>query len=247
MKLNLFNYTCKINFIPFIVFIAVLAVLLRLGFWQLARADIKRAYLATQQTQSLMPPVALTELLALGADLRYRQVQLVGRYDVAHQFLVDNQILEGKVGAFVLTPFILAGNNTLVLVNRGWVAMSKGAQQLPDIDFKPASGELVLNGMLNDFPGVGLVLAGADEPSDSWPSVVQIINNAKIASKLNQPIFDFQVQLLADQPNGYTRNWQINRRMPPEKHIAYAVQWFALAITLILLILWISCKKNKDD
>jgi surfeit locus 1 family protein len=35
--------------------------------------------------------------------------------------------------------------------------------------------------------------------------------------------------------------------MPPEKHIAYAVQWFALALTLTLLILWISCKKYKDD
>lgn len=247
MKLSLFNYTCKINFIPFIVFIAVLALLLRLGFWQLARADIKRAHLAAQQEKILIPPVALTKLLAVAADSRYRQVKLSGRYDVAHQFLVDNQIIEGKVGAFVLTPFKLAANNKLVLVNRGWVVTSQDRQQLPDIDFIPPSGDLVVVGMINHFPGVGLILAGADEPSDTWPSVVQIINETKITKKLNQPIFDFQVQLMPDQPNGYVRNWQINTRMPPEKHIAYAVQWFALAVTLILLILWISCKKYKDD
>ncbi len=247
MKVSFFNYSCKINFIPFIVFIALLVLLIRLGFWQLGRADIKRAHLLAQQEKMLLPPVALTDLLVTGDEWRYRQVQLRGHYDVAHQFLVDNQIINGKVGGFVLTPFMLVGNNKIVLVNRGWVAMSKDRMQLPNIDFTPPSGELVLNGMLNHFPGVGLVLAGADEPSDSWPSVVQIINAAKITKKLNQPIFDFQVQLLPDQPNGYTRNWQINTRMPPEKHIAYAVQWFALAVTLTLLTLWISCKKYKDD
>ena len=247
MKLSFLNYTWKINFIPFIVFIAVLALLLRLGFWQLDRAEVKRAHITAQQEKMLLPPVALIHLLATSDEWRYRQVQLRGHYDVAHQFLVDNQIINGKVGGFVLTPFVLAGNNKLVLVNRGWVAMSKNRQTLPDIDFKPPSGELVLSGMLNHFPGVGLVLAGADDPSDSWPSVVQIINDVKIAKKLNQPIFDFQVQLLPDQPNGYARDWQINTRMPPEKHIAYAVQWFALAVTLTLLILWISCKKYKDE
>ncbi len=247
MKLSFLNYTWKINFIPFIVFIAVLALLLRLGFWQLDRAEVKRAHITTQQEKMLLPPVALIHLLATSDEWRYRQVQLRGHYDVAHQFLVDNQIINGKLGGFVLTPFVLTGNNKLVLVNRGWVAMSKDRQKLPDIDFKPPFGELVLSGMLNHFPGVGLVLAGADEPSDSWPSVVQIINDVKIAKKLNQPIFDFQVQLLPDQPDGYARDWQINTRMPPEKHIAYAVQWFALAVTLTLLILWISCKKYKDE
>ncbi|MCF7969836.1 MAG: SURF1 family protein [Methylococcaceae bacterium] len=247
MKLSFFNYSCKINFIPFIAFITVLALLLRLGFWQLSRADIKRAHLADQQEKMQLPPVALPHLLAADDEWRYRQVQLRGHYDVAHQFIVDNQIINGKVGGFVLTPFVLEANNKLVLVNRGWVLMSKDRQQLPKIDFMPPSGQLVLNGILNDFPGVGLVLAGADEPSDLWPSVVQIINSAKIAKKLNQPIFDFQVQLLPDQPNGYARDWQINTRMPPEKHIAYAVQWFALAITLTFLIFWISCKKHKDE
>lgn len=247
MKLSFLNYTWKINLIPFIVFIAVLVLLLRLGFWQLDRADVKRAHIAAQQEKMLLAPVALTDLLATSDEWRYRQVQLRGHYDVAHQFLVDNQIIGGKVGGFVLTPFMLTGNSKIVLVNRGWVAMSKNRKQLPNIDFTPPSGELVVNGMLNHFPRVGLVLAGADEPSDSWPSVVQIINAAKIIQKLNQPIFDFQVQLLPDQPNGYIRNWQTNTRMPPEKHIAYAVQWFALALTLTLLILWISCKKYKDD
>jgi hypothetical protein len=46
MKLSFLNYTWKINLIPFIVFIAVLVLLLRLGFWQLDRADVKRAHIA---------------------------------------------------------------------------------------------------------------------------------------------------------------------------------------------------------
>ncbi|MCK5666942.1 MAG: hypothetical protein KAI17_25825, partial [Thiotrichaceae bacterium] len=80
-----------------------------------------------------------------------------------------------------------------------------------------------------------------------WPSVVQIVDKQKITNKLNQPILDFQVQLSSDQQYGYIREWYINTRIPPEKHTAYAFQWFALAVTLTLLALWGSCKTNKND
>ncbi len=85
-------------------------------------------------------------------------------------------------------------------------------------------------------------------PSQGWPSIVQIIEAQKMSEKLQRIILGFQVQLAKDQANGYIREWHIVSRMPPEKHIAYAFQWFALAVTLFLLMLWISCKKQiKHD
>ena len=189
----------------------------------------------------------IDKLLADNTDFRYRRVILEGHYDVKHQFLLDNQFNNGKVGYFILTPFILASDSQTVLINRGWVLMNKDRRQLPDIEFKPPEEKLSITGVVNHFPEVGLILEGADEPGKGWPSVVQLIDAQKIANKLNRPILDFQIQLSVEQPYGYVREWQINTRIPPEKHVAYAFQWFALAFTLTLLALWGSCKTHKND
>ncbi|GAW85959.1 surfeit locus 1 family protein [Bathymodiolus platifrons methanotrophic gill symbiont] len=247
MKQSFFVYRCRIKILPLLVFVCLLALLLRLGFWQLNRAEEKREFLISQQDRMQRDVFPIAKLLADTKDIRYRRVILEGRYDVEHQFLLDNQVHNGKVGYLVLTPFILSADGQSVLINRGWVLMNKDRRQLPDIDFMPPQGKLSIAGVINNFPQVGLVLEGADEPGKGWPSVVQLINRQKINHKLNRSVLDFQVQLSADQPYGYLREWQVNTRIPPEKHMAYAFQWFALAATLTLLSLWMSCKKQKDD
>ncbi|BCG62991.1 MAG: surfeit locus 1 family protein [Methyloprofundus sp.] len=246
MKLRFLGYRCRIKIVPFILFITLLALLIRLGFWQLNRADLKREFLQLEQQKQQMQQVPLLQLLAAEQDHRYRKVELRGHYDSTRQFLIDNQIYLGKVGYFVMTPFILK-DKQMVLVNRGWLPMQQD-RQLPNITLPSlAAAKQTIIGTINNFPGVGLVLQGADEPSKGWPSVVQIINTQKINQKLNHAILDFQVQLSPEQEHGYIRDWQISTKMPPEKHLAYAFQWFALAMTLTLLILWISCKKETND
>ncbi len=246
MTLRFLGYYCKIRLLPLLLFVALLALLIRLGFWQLDRAEVKRQFLQLEQEKAHMQAVPLLSLLVHAKqDFKYRKVELQGYYDTQHQFLIDNQIYLGKVGYFVLTPFVLKSQD-IVLVNRGWLPMSQD-RQLPDISLSPSIGEQTIVGIINDFPGVGLILKGADEPGKGWPSVVQIINAQKIAQKLGYVVLDFQVQLLPTQNDGYTRDWQISTKMPPEKHKAYAFQWFALAVTLILLTLWISCKKETND
>lgn len=234
------------RFLPVIIVVCLLALLLRLGFWQLDRAEEKRELLTNQHEKMQRKPLPLMQLLSENAELRYRRVLLAGHYDSTHQFLIDNQVHDGQVGYFVLTPFILADNQQTVLINRGWVRMDKDRKHLPDISFAPEDS-LSIVGIINHFPQVGLALDGADEPGKGWPSVVQLINIHKITDKLNRPILDFQIQLSAEQPYGYAREWQLNVRIPPEKHVAYAFQWFALAFTLIILSLWGSSKIYKND
>ncbi|SHE20846.1 Cytochrome oxidase biogenesis protein Surf1, facilitates heme A insertion [Bathymodiolus brooksi thiotrophic gill symbiont] len=247
MRFSLFTFQWKIHWIPLVIFIAVFSLLLRLGFWQLSRADEKELFLATQSLRLMEKPVSLTELLKKPTEYRYRPVLLEGKYDSKHQLLVDNQIYMGKVGAFVMTPFIISNSARVVLVNRGWVATDKARKLLPDISMPENSAEVSLVGIVNEFPSVGLILKGADVASDGWPSVVQIVNTDKLTKKFEYLFYPFQVQLKADQANGYIRDWKINTRMPLEKHRAYAFQWFALATTLFFLTLWISCKTHKND
>ena len=111
--------------IPTIIYLCLVSVLMYLGFWQLDRSDQKRAFLE-QQKQALssttlqMPDVIASQV----TDLKYRQLEITGRYDTAHQFLIDNQISDGKAGYFVLTPLILSGEAGAILVNRGWIPLN---------------------------------------------------------------------------------------------------------------------------
>ena len=49
MKQSLSVYRCKIRILPLFIVICLLALLLRLGFWQLSRAEEKREFLANQE------------------------------------------------------------------------------------------------------------------------------------------------------------------------------------------------------
>lgn len=240
------RYSIKLEKTPTLAYLCVLPLLLALGIWQLGRSDEKRQFL-DQQEQSTASAEILRLSTAIDGNaekLRYKKVIATGHYDLAHQFLIDNQISGGKAGYFVLTPFILQGESQAVLVNRGWVPLNPDRSVLPDVQIKDQQS--VVAGRINHFPSVGIKLAGAEIPTDSWPSVTQVVDSAILAKKLAYPLFPFQIELDQDQQAGFKREWQTTTVMLPEQHIAYAIQWFALALTLTLLFIWYSFKKNDN-
>ena len=245
MQFKLFQRDFKFSFFYSSLYLLLLILLISLGFWQLGRADEKRLLIKQQQSR-------LNTILELNGQtednsqlLRYRQIVASGYYETDKQFLIDNQIVGGKAGYFVMTPFILQGSTKAVLVNRGWLPANPDRNILPDIT---VDGEqITLQGRVNTFPSVGIKLEGAEIPTEGWPSVVQLVESNVLAKKLGKDLFSFQVELAPESAAGYTRNWQENSFMPPEKHIAYATQWFGLAITLTVLFFWYSSTKRVDD
>ena len=230
---------------PTVIYLCVLPLLIALGLWQLSRADQKRILLEQrEQGMSSSETLSLSNSSLDNIDLlKYKKVRLNGHYDVDHQFLIDNQISSGKVGYLVLTPFILASSRA-VLVNRGWVPLNANRQILPDLQL--STKPLEVTGRINNFPSVGIKLAGAEQPTLGWPSVMQVVDTSILAEKLGYTLFTFQVELDKEMPEGYKREWQVSKIMLPEHHIAYAMQWFALALTLTVLFFWYS-KKSKDE
>jgi surfeit locus 1 family protein len=233
----------KFKLIPTLVYLCVLPMLIALGMWQLDRSEQKRAFLEEQKQATADETLHLTAATGNNTKaLRYRKVEVAGRYDVAHQFLVDNQISDGKAGYFVLTPLILTGDNKAVLVNRGWIPLNQNRSILPEL--KIDNAEAVIIGRINNFPSVGIKLAGAETPSEGWPSLVQVVDSDVLAKKLGYPLFQFQVELDKERPDGFKREWHTANIMQPEQHTAYAIQWFALALTLTILFIWYSYKNN---
>ncbi len=233
----------KFKIIPTLVYLCLLPVLLALGMWQLDRSKQKQALLKSQEQAVATETLHLSATIENDAEaLRYRQVDVTGHYDTAHQFLLDNQISDGKVGYFVLTPFILAGETKAVLVNRGWIPLNRNRSVLPDLPIHNAQATIV--GRINHFPSVGIKLAGAEIPTEAWPSIVQVVDANVLAKKLGYSLFQFQVELARELPGGFKREWRNSTIMLPEQHVAYAIQWFALALTLTILFIWYSFKQN---
>ncbi|MDO9270730.1 MAG: SURF1 family protein [Methylobacter sp.] len=233
----------KFKIIPTLVYLCLLPALIALGMWQLDRSEQKRAFLKVQEQAAATETLHLSTVLENNTEtLRYRNVEVAGRYDVAHQFLIDNQISDGKAGYFVLTPFILTGETKAVLVNRGWIPLNKDRSILPDLQINKA--EVIITGRINNFPSVGIKLAGAEIPTAGWPSVVQVVNSEVLAKKIGYSLFQFQIELAKELPDGYKREWHASTIMQPEQHTAYAIQWFALALTLTILFIWYSFKNN---
>lgn len=246
MTINLGFCRFRLTLVPSFVYLVLMALLISLGNWQLSRYDEKAAYLAEQERQGRLPPLPLSsELPADLTGLRYRTVEISGRYDADRQFLLDNQIRNGKAGYFVMTPLLPEQSETAVLVNRGWVELNRDRTMLPDISLQ--DNKVTVRGRINAFPGVGLRLAGAEIPTETWPSVVQVIDSRVLSEKLAYPLADYQIELDQAADQGYLRDWRITTTIPPEKHTAYALQWFGLALTLTALFIWYSCKSQHEQ
>lgn len=225
-------------------YVLAMAILCCLGFWQLDRAEQKRQLLLQQQAGMTGEALDMNRIETVDVDaVKYRPVKMVGHYDAEHQFLIDNQISEGKSGYWVLTPFIIDGGQKAILVNRGWIALGEDRSRLPELPV--ANEHRHVSGRLNSFPSVGLKLRGAEIPAAGWPSVVQLVDSRLLSEKLGYALHDFQIELDAGLADGYKRQWKIAVPIPPEKHLAYAVQWFGLALTLTALFVWISLKKSQ--
>ncbi len=100
-----------------------LPALTYLGFWQLDRAEQKEKLLAFYEQQSELAHSPLAELDEV-SKTKYRNVKVIGNYDIDHYWLLDNQPRQGKPGYEVIMPFRLndtAGNERTLMVNRRWI------------------------------------------------------------------------------------------------------------------------------
>ncbi len=212
--------------------LGLIALLLSLGRWQLRRADEKQALYdafaagtdSTRVVDVRTPPLQ-----------RYQHVSAAGRYDSARQILIDNMSnTEGRAGYFVITPFALRGGGW-VLVNRGWVPIGASRAARPQIDV--TADERALHGRTDNLPRAGMQLGTRVRLSPPYPVVANFPTHEEIATLLHEsswtPATDL-VLLDAGEPDGYRRQWQAPG-FPPMRHVAYAVQWFGLALALAVI------------
>lgn len=212
------------------------------GLWQLGRAAEKRDLEARFAAGGAAG--ALQQLVASEAapEFRYRTVQLTGRYDPEHQLLLDNISHERQPGYQVLTPFTTDGGT--VLVNRGWVPANGDRRILPDIAVHGGTREIV--GRIEWLPRPGIELAAVVPPPDApWPRRLLFPTSAEASAQLGVSLRDYQLLLDPDAADGYVREWRPGG-MEPGRHTAYAVQWFGLALTVVVIYFVLVLRNGKQ-
>ena len=221
-----------------------IALFVRLGFWQLHRADEKHALIAAYEAGARSTADLTTT--NVGSLPRYQHVRARGHYDPAHQILLDNMPSEhGQAGFRVVTPFELEQGGW-VLVDRGWIAMGVTRTDLPNIAVGSASR--TVTGRLDGLPRAGIELAGAAADANAhWPRIMSFPPHGAVERALGHPLHTGLILLDADQPEGYERAWHAHFNVGADRHIAYAVQWFAFAVTALVMFFLLSLRREQDD
>jgi len=220
----------------------MLPLLVYLGLWQLQREQEKRETQANFDLRAAQAPVPLEQINWQDTDaIAWQRIQVNGRYDQGRQFLLDNRINQSRVGYEVLTPFRTDAG--LLLVNRGWIAQGVNRQTLPDVNVTERAVDI--QGTIY-VPGGDIMVLGAEEPPgrEPWPRVIQSLDLAQMEALLGEPVLPYSVRLEPGAPGLRQINWQ-PVTLSPETHRAYAVQWFFMAVVLVILFLIFSFRRPE--
>ncbi len=144
--------------------LALCLIFIRLGNWQWDRGVHRQAeWDAFARGADAPVPLAARSLRSL---VRFKRIAVSGRWDAAHQFLLDNRSHGGLPGYEVLTPLQLPDDRVL-LVDRGWVPFTGSRARLPDIaiaDRQPVSLSRPARQPAGGRPGAGARGPGRRRP-----------------------------------------------------------------------------------
>ncbi|MDB6162702.1 MAG: hypothetical protein JWL98_134 [Xanthomonadaceae bacterium] len=213
-----------------------------LGFWQLARMHEKQAMLAAAHAvlvQRVAQPFGVAaDPHRVGA---YDWAAGEGHFLDAPAVLLDNQAKDGRIGVHAYRAFQPADGVPL-LVDLGWLPIG-GDRRMPGIP-RPA-GAVRIAGLLTAPPSAGLARAVAMPQLDG--SLLTITVSIPLLRRaLRLPTLAPRVlRLDPGLPLGYARNLEIlPNTLPPERHLGYAVQWFGLALTVLVTALFLTFRRR---
>lgn len=228
----------KWYFIVLTIFLC--ALFIRLGYWQLARAAEKENLQTIFSTRLHLAPLSLEQLPSNNNDKLYYPVKVTGYYDNAHTILLDNKIHAHQIGYEVLTPLITHKN--ILLINRGWIPTGATRSVLPTIS--NVTGEQTIIGYVYITPGKSFTLGHILEGQETWPLRMQILDIPLLENKLHHTIYPFTLLLAPNEKSGFVRDWQ-PISSPAQKHMGYAVQWFAFAFVLMIVFIVLNIRQKR--
>ncbi|MEO8984128.1 MAG: SURF1 family protein [Rhodanobacter sp.] len=226
------------------VTIAGMALFVRLGVWQLHRADAKDALLRRYATASSAPVQPFASVANTPPATAFPRVAVRGRYLADRVYLLDNPNHDQRGGVEVFAPFVVDDGPRLLLVDLGFLSASGNGQTLP-IPPLPDS-ETTLHGLYVPPPPVGFEMGGnALAQQTSWPKNSIYLDLAQVGHDLDRALYPRVLALDADPASIYVRVHTLDfSSMPPARHRAYAFQWFTFALAALVILLAVNRRKR---
>jgi len=224
--------------------LAVAAACCGLGTWQLQRMHAKQALLdASAQVLAERRP----QPLALAADPArargYDWASGRGRFADLPAVLLDNQNRDSRPGVRAYRVFEPEDGLPL-LVDLGWLPLP-GDRRMPQVP-PPAAGTIEASGLLLPPPARGLAAPAVQRQADGTALVVAL-EPAAVAAALGLPALAPRVLRLDPELSlGYARDLELlPNTLPPQRHLGYAVQWFALAAAALAIALVLTLRRRR--
>jgi surfeit locus 1 family protein len=205
--------------------LVTLLILLCLGmaYLQLWRAETRGERFEREQTALVSTPIALSSRLPGREKLLDRSATARGRWLPAKTLFLDNKIYRGRAGYHVLTPLRLSGSESVVLVNRGWIAAPRLRSEVPAIS-SPA-GEIEISGVTRSFETRTFEL----QKSGPLGSVWQHVREAEYRQLSGLDPLPVVLLQTGDAGDGLIRDWD-SPENPANRHYGYAAMWLVFSL-----------------
>lgn len=205
---------------PGLIALAMLAMLIALGTWQLHRLAWKQAILARIEAAERAPAVALP-----AEPSPFEKVRLTGRLRGDRVAWYGAEVRDTRagprLGAQLIEPLERAGEPP-VLVDRGWVPLP--APPLPD-----QGGETSIDGYIHPAERPGLFSAADDPAGRRFYTLEPMAIGAALGLKQVAPF----VLVALGPETGALPDPAHHLPQPPNNHLGYALTWYGLALALI--------------
>ncbi|NVK89244.1 MAG: SURF1 family protein [Gammaproteobacteria bacterium] len=227
-----------------VLYAVILYLLLSLGQWQLARQQEKITLLQQITAKREQAPVALPQEILPSDD--YLRVNLAQLRSTGIQVYIANEPYKGQDGYHILALYQLS-NERDVWLNRGWIRALPDRRNLPEV--APLETDWQGIGEIYFSKGAPILFEHALVQLDAQNYLLQGRDFARlkdIANTGHRQRLPYIIRQLSDSQDGLIRDWQYIST-EPDKHLAYAIQWFAMAAALTIIFLLISIKNKRPD
>jgi surfeit locus 1 family protein len=237
------NRRFTLHLFPTLVAILMLLIFLALSYWQVQRAQQKRLLQTQFEQCAKAKPLLLSPAMAdMPEKYRYCAVQVTGHFDNEHVLLLDNKIYQHQVGYEVLTPFVPNTGQRALLVNRGWIPLGQTREHLPQVP--SVAGNQTLYGIIAVPAAKPFMLAQQLEHPNQWPVRIEQIEIERLQTLMSVPLYPIVLLLSPEASHGFVRAWSGVPSTAGNKHLGYAVQWFALAIVVVIIFIRLSYRRQ---
>lgn len=236
------NQTLKkklLGYLPYVVGAILVIQFAALGVWQIDRGLQKRA------EQTAFASQAGFSAWSDGMEVRsFQKLKATGQLDTEHQFLLENIIINSRYGYYILTPLVVANNEPLLIINRGW--LQRTAQDFDAATIDVTGSRVTVRGRAGSLPKAGYRMGESITPGSEWPLPAVFPTLDELSTALGHEVQPFVLLMDPEDEHGFYRHW-VPEEMGPGRHYGYALQWFAMGLVLAGLLVWNYRKRGLES